>query len=61
MEDVTDDILKEKMLRDLTRAQSQLFINVFTVIPGGEIISFQHPHLVEYLLTDKVIKRQISY
>ena len=57
MEDVTDDILTEKILRDMTRAQAELLHQIFIPIPGlstGDTISFQHHKLVEYLITDKV-------
>lgn len=56
MEDVSDDILTEKILRDLTRTQSELLSHIFITIPGPDPLNlkFQRPHLVQYLISESV-------
>jgi hypothetical protein len=56
-EDVADEIMLEKIVRELTRCKAELLSQIFS--NAGEdrkdLTVFKYPDLVKYLITGKVL------
>ena len=62
MQDITDEIVKEKLLRDFTRSYSDLLFSICSVqvikkenkVEGMVLQPFKYPQLVEFVVTGQV-------